>query len=185
MLIKQDLIKDFSKDFVALEKSIEGCNYNVGFSARLFFFQPCATFTITMLRQVFSDKVNTTCLQDDCNIYTPEHQTLPCISGSIGECQHSFAKKEIEDALSFDHNLTGSVLFNKPTGYIEKSLTDRKQKFWAIIHHYYAAQAATQVLVHEASPDSFFGCGIMWQFCFIFINNKTNQGLVLDGFAHD
>lgn len=186
MIIKQKPITDFSSDFVELAKSIADCNYNVNFDARTFFFQSeHCLFTVNDLRKIFSDKVNTSCNQEYCSIGTQDHQKKPCIRGTMKTNTYSSAKNEIDDALSFDLELSDSFLANKPTEAAIQIIIDRKQKFWTIIHHYYAVQSATQVLAHEASSDSFFGCGIMWQFCFIFINDKTNQGLVLDGFSYD
>ncbi len=43
----------------------------------------------------------------------------------------------------------------------------------------------THVYVHIPATESIFDEGIFWQFCYIYLNNNTKQGIVLSADSFD
>ncbi len=186
MVIKKESIKDFSDNFKKLEGSIKYCNYNILLNGRIFDFgNDGVDFSLDNLRQIYFDKVSALCTPEGHHTHPETLYKLPCVNGSIEISSYEKSISEINTALSFDNDADLSKLSDQAPETIEKTLMWRRQLFWKIVEKYFDIGATTQVLLHIGESNTFFGDGIMWDFCIIYINDNSKKALVLSGCAFD
>lgn len=186
MQVQHESIVDFSDAFKALQSSIACVNYNVDFFARAFTFDgESKSFDLNCFRKIYYNEVKQECSDTCREQHTSKDSRYLCISGEIEKHDSKSSTAEINAALAFDRDLCGTHLIGS-TDVIDKAIQDRQEFFWRIIEKHFNDVASAEVFIHKPDFMSFFDLGgVMWEFCFIFVNKKTQQGLVLAGNAYD
>ncbi len=159
-IIKKSIIdiSDKSSSLYNLSEKMSSC-YGVTITSRIFTYeltnnqQVC--FSINHLNDIFYDWVN------------GEPYCKKKIAGSIEDSNYTSSKKEIYKAFS-DVNLQFTQ--DESTLYIKELWEEIAQNF---------TLPPTHVYLHNPDFDSVFACGIFWQFCFIYLNDKTKQGIII------
>jgi len=155
MIINTSSIKDISKSFKPLATSFNDINYVVNFEAKIFDFRGDDNFTVNDLKVIFSEADRE-------------------IDGEIRKTSLDTVLQDIKSDLSYC--ATSENIGNEPLAYY------RKKAFMMIVEEYFPYNPST-IYKHFPSPESYFDLGIMWHFCYIFLEN--GKGIILSGGAFD
>ena len=100
-----------------------------------------------------------------------------------------YTKKKIEgfvEISNYDDSRSKILLnFSNENAFIaQEDVAKYTDAFWQEISVHFILPP-THVYLHNPSYDSVFDGGIFWQFCYIYLNSTTKQGIVLEGSATD
>ncbi len=161
MKIIKKSIKDIDNEgtiFYELSSNLS-CSYGVGITIRTFNYK-----LITNQTDIFSMKNFKEIFHDwkDGEPYSKKK-----IKGTIEISNYLDSKEQINANFS-DENSQLTQAETAP--YIEK--------FWEEIATHFTLPP-THVYIHEPDTGSIFAFGIYWQFCYIYLNDKKKEGIVI------
>ncbi len=162
MKIVTNSIENLSEEFEHLQKSLEGANYCVSLEWKKFKFDNDFYFDLECLKKLFPNED---------------------VRGKIVLSNFDAAKKDVKNAMSHFSYESGMVAITSD----ENITTSRESCFWNILSHIFSLPPKI-IYKHEPDFDSYFGPYIMWDFCYIFLNEKkttSKEGVVISGAAWD
>ena len=141
------------------------CSYGVSILFRTFRYEIETTrnikFTMENFRDVFPDWEN------------GEPYCKKKIEGSVEVSNYENSQQRIFS--DFSHQCA-QVSYEEVGVYLDV--------FWQEIAAHFTLPP-TYVYLHNPAIGSVFNCGIFWQFCYIYLNNETKQGIVIAADATD
>lgn len=173
----RNLVIDEASPFYELEGKLQH-ECDISLKIRSFHFEPNPItppiFDLGNLRETFYEVQPRTALP----------KPFSFIDGSIQEIFPSLSKDFI------DLHLFCSGKASQPISKSDIPIEwhDEAQKnvdcFWVEVGKHFQL-APTRTYRHYPSSESYFDFGVFWEFCFILLNDKTGQGIVLSGNATD
>lgn len=156
MKIRKQTIHDVSQEWAELFSSMEACNYYIGFCVIKFdFCQDIEFFTHDL------GTIMKTAIPHSDNI-----------DGDITTISLTQVKEIITNCLSFTFE-PGNPQFTQ----------SRLDKFWKLTETHFSLPPCI-CYQHIPNTNSYFDFGIMWNFCFILLNEQ-NQGIIIYAGASD
>jgi hypothetical protein len=178
MKIVDGSVKNIDHLFEKLILDAGGANYSLDFEGRIFRYQEDSNFTIETLQRLYEGESR----------YLNYKEPL-LIDGPIDVTNFDLIKRKVYYYLTLAS--TGD-----PRGY--EDLSNRsilwsvkpevaKQRFenvLGIINAHFTLPP-TRCFEHKPENDSFFGGWDMWVFCYILLNENTQEGIFITGQAYD
>ncbi len=139
------------------------CSYGVGMTIRKFTYESTAhesdSFSMDNFKEIFYD-------------------------WAAGE---PYTKKKIKETLEISNFIDSKAQINANFSDENSQLTHAEtdpyiEKFWEEVANHITLPP-THVFFYDPDFDSAFTCGIYWQFCYIYLNDATKQGIVLSAYA--
>jgi hypothetical protein len=166
MKIKKETILDLTENFKPFVHSIRGSNYVVWIETRKFEYEGNIYFFLNNLREIFSDVII------DSKNY---------IEGKIIKSTFFLAEEEITKYLSWTAQRGGDISILKDQELIQV----RTKIFWDLVQKNFDVKLITKVFKHQPQAGSYFDDFVMWGFCYVFLNEEDNTGIVLAAGAAD
>lgn len=174
MSVIKTSIKDLSNNETCkiLSEELSTC-YGVSLDLRSFAYVPPAQHDLQDLKIIFSDVLISSTI------------SCPAIDGLLNKVSFQESKKFIDLCLSCgggakEGPITALDLRMEMPAIAEK----RIGVYWSEVSKYIDLPPSI-VFEHKPSAGTYFDRGTFWQFCFMYFNDKTQQGLVLSGECFD
>ncbi len=167
MEIIRGSVQDIDQDNSVLENLSLSMSYLycVSIYSRIFMYElqdgQDVDFTIKEFQDVFYD-------WKDGEFYTKKK-----VAGSIDASNYADSQNQV--FFNFSHDSTCNSL---------DKVAKHTNVFWQEVTAHFTLPP-THVYVHIPVQGSVFDEGIFWQFCYIYLNNNTKQGIVLSAHAFD
>lgn len=162
MHIKHESICDIGSNFEQLFKSFKDLQYIIVYDIVTFSFLG-NDFSLENLSMIMQ-------------IAAPSEKK---VSGIINHVTFNQVQKEV--ALCFSHVSENGVLYMADVS--SSIVTTRTKIFWELIEKHFTLPP-TSCYQHYSGHGGYFDFGIMWEFCFILLNEQ-HQGIILYVAASD
>lgn len=162
MNIKIFNVRDLREEFKSFFEHLEGCNYIIDYDIITFNFCQSIEFSLQQLSQI---------------VTTIDPQGEP-VDGTLAQVSFMEVKKSVTNGLSYISR--GGGIHVSPDKVF---VTKRVDTFWNIIQNNFILPPSI-CYRHEAYPRSYFDFGVMWDFCFILLN-QHQQGIIIYAGAAD
>ncbi len=185
MEIIKNSIKDIHALLEALANNMSGPNYCIDFDIRVFQYSQGPNFTLSIFRELY----------EDISIFDTEKGSAfidnieKSIEGPVNEIEFELAKQGIKKSLRSTYDESPGAYRDMLGAYTGWSLAQELAKkhsetFWGIINSNFT-MPPTHSFQHKPDHDSFFGGWVMWEFCYVLLNDNTKEGIVIAGQAYD
>ncbi len=175
-----DIIKSSIYDFGNSEDNLErlsselGSLYGVSIVFRSFAFREKAcSFTIDTLQSLYS-------------LDTFSDQYLKFFFENFGDNKSLLIPSGVIELYDFEKSKISitDFFYDDKSGISKNNMNELVLKLWEEVGSHILLPH-TRVYLHDPSEDSYFYSWSVWSFCFIYLNDETNQGLVISASASD
>ncbi len=157
MHIKNNNISDISGDFEKFFKSFDDLQYIIVYDIVTFVCSEQDNFLVNDLSMIMEAVI-------------PSEQK---VSGIISKISYSQIQEEV--ARCFSYVSEKGILYTVESS--NKVTLRRTQTFWELIEKHFCLPP-TVCYQHHSESGGYFDLGIMWEFCFILLNEQK-QGIIL------